>query len=188
VEVKGPGAAEWKAAEAGQTLEKDFLISTGFKSTALLTIGNSTVTVKPLTRLSLEEIVMKQHGEQVALNLRAGRVRAEVAAPAGGKTDFTVRSPVATASVRGTVFEFDGMRLSVEEGRVHLTGEGVTGAYIGKGHATTVDTETGKTATAAEAVKEDLVPASPAGLDTVPSGTTTTVPVNGGLGIGLEWE
>jgi hypothetical protein len=78
VEVKAPGLAEWKTAAAGQTLEKASVISTGFRSTALVTIGNSTVTVRPLTRLSLEELATKQTGEQITLNLRAGRVRADV--------------------------------------------------------------------------------------------------------------
>ncbi|MDR1047842.1 MAG: hypothetical protein LBL64_08700 [Treponema sp.] len=45
VEVQAPGASEWKAAAIGQTLEKSSLISTGFKSTALVTIGNSTIGV-----------------------------------------------------------------------------------------------------------------------------------------------
>jgi hypothetical protein len=189
VEVKAPGLSEWKTAEAGQTLEKASLISTGFRSTALVTIGNSTVTVKPLTRLSLEELAANQNGEQVTLNLRAGRVRADVVPPAGKAVTFSIRAPIATASVRGTVFDFDGTRLSVEEGRVHLSGEGVTGAYIGTGHSTMVDTETGKTATTAETVKEELSPALPAGVDTAPaSPASTPAPSNGGLDMGFDWE
>ncbi|MDR1174949.1 MAG: FecR family protein [Treponema sp.] len=188
VEVKAPGDSEWKAAAIGQTLDKASLISTGFRSTALIGIGNSTITVRPLTRLSLEEIAVKQNEEQVTLNLRAGRVRAEVRPPAGGKTDFTVRSPIATASVRGTVFEFDGRRLSVEEGRVHLGGENVTGAYIGSGHATAVDTGTGRTATAAEAVQETLSPALPAGMDTTSAAPASTAASSGdGMDMGFNW-
>jgi hypothetical protein len=56
VEIKAPRAAEWEAAAAGQALDKASLISTGFNSTALIGIGNSAVLVRPLTRLSLEEI------------------------------------------------------------------------------------------------------------------------------------
>jgi hypothetical protein len=187
VEVKAPGAAEWKAAVVGQTLERASLVSTGFRSTALIMIGNSAVTVRPLTRLSLEEIAAIQNEEQVILNLRAGRIRADVKPPVGGKTDFSVRSPIATASVRGTVFDFDGTRLSVEEGRVRLSGESVTGAYIGAGHSTAADPETGKTATAAEAVKEDLTPALPAGMDTAPA-SPAAAPVSGSLGVGFDWK
>jgi hypothetical protein len=186
VEIKVPGSSEWKAAVIGQTLERAAFISTGFRSTALIAIGNSAITVRPLTRLSLEEIAARQNEEQVILNLRAGRIRVDVKPPAGGGTDFSVRSPTATASVRGTVFDFDGLELSVEEGRVHLSGESVTGAYIGTGHATAVDTETGKTVTVVERVKGELAPALPAGMDTAPV-VPAAVPVSGGLGIDFEW-
>jgi hypothetical protein len=57
VEVKQPGAQGWEAAKEGQRLETASLISTGFRSTALLSIGNSDIAVRPLTRLSLEEIL-----------------------------------------------------------------------------------------------------------------------------------
>jgi hypothetical protein len=186
VEIKAPGASEWKAAVRGQTLDRAALISTGFRSTALIMVGNSAVTVRPLTRLSLDEIVLKQNGEQITLNLRAGRIRADVKPPVGGKTDFSVRSPTATASVRGTVFDFDGTLLRVEEGQVHLGGESVTSAYIGAGHSTSVDTETGKTATVIERVKEELAPALPAGVDVVPE-APAAAPASAGLGIGFDW-
>jgi hypothetical protein len=189
VETKAPGAAEWKAAAAGQELDPASLISTGFRSTALVRIGNSTVTVQPLTRLSLEEIAAGQNGEMVTLKLRTGRIRADVKPPVGGTINFTVRSPIATASVRGTVFEFDGLRLSVEEGRVHLGGQTVTGAYVGTGHSTAADPETGKTAAVIERVKADLAPAFPAGAAAVPSGpAAAVVPVSADLGIGFDWR
>jgi hypothetical protein len=186
VEIKAPGAVEWKAAVTGQTLERASLISTGFRSTALIRIGNSTITVRPLTRLSLEEIAANQNEEQVTLNLRTGRVRADVIPPPQGKVDFSVRAPSVTASVRGTVFEFDGTRLSVEEGRVRLSGESVTGAYIGAGHSTVADPGTGKTATVVEALKAELVPALPAGMDAAPA-APAAAPTSGGLGIGFDW-
>jgi hypothetical protein len=186
VEVKGPGAAEWKAAKAGQELDKASLISTGFKSTALVRIGNSNITVRPLTRLSVEELAAGQKGEEVRLNLRAGRIRVDVKPPVGGTVNFSVRSPTATASVRGTVFDFDGIALTVEEGRVHLGGETVTGAYIGAGHSTTVDPEKGKTATVLEGVKEELTPPLPAGVDAAPD-LSGAAGAYGNLDIGFDW-
>jgi hypothetical protein len=187
VEIKAPGAAEWKAAVTGQTLEKTALVSTGFRSTALIAIGNSLITVRPLTRLSLEEIILNQEGEQVTLNLRAGRIRADVKPPAEGKTDFSIRTPAVTASVRGTVFDFDGTRLAVEEGRVHLGGQTVTGAYVGAGHSTAVAPETGTTAAVIEGVKEGLMPALPAGLDEAPT-APASAPSGAGLGIIFDWN
>jgi hypothetical protein len=167
VEVKPPGAS-WIPAAPGQRLETAAMISTGFKSTALITIGNSTLTVRPLTRLSLEELSGSQGDEKVKLQLRAGRIRAEVTPPPGGKVEFNVRSPTATASVRGTVFDFDGIRLQVEEGRVHLAGGDQSGIYVSAGHQVSTDIVTGKTASAAEEVREALVPVLPAGMESAP--------------------
>jgi hypothetical protein len=119
VEVKAPGSSTWVQAAAGMELAQKTSISTGFKGTAVVAVGNSRITVKPMTRLTLEEIIATAGGnEQVNLFLQSGRVRAEVTSPSGGKTDFTVRSPTVTASVRGTVFEFDTINLNVIEGRV----------------------------------------------------------------------
>jgi hypothetical protein len=187
VEIKAPGASAWKAAAVGQTLDKAALVSTGFKSTALVQIGNSSIIVRPLTRLSLEEIAANQNEEQVILNLQAGRVRADIKPPAGGgKINFAIRSPSVTASVRGTVFDFDGTRLKVAEGRVHLGGKTVMGAYIGAGHSTAVDTERGKAATALEGVKEELAPPLPTGVDTAPD-PIGAAGAYGNLDIGFDW-
>jgi hypothetical protein len=98
------------------------LVSTGFDSTALLAFGNSTVMIRSLTCLSLEELFTQEGNERIDLHLRAGRLRAEVAPPRGGTIDFTVRDPITTASVRGTRFDFDAINLTVHEGRVAFTG------------------------------------------------------------------
>jgi hypothetical protein len=121
VEVKFRGASGWVPAERGMRLERESLISTGLQSSAAIMIGQSKVMLRPLTRLSIEELAALPETEQVGLFLRTGKIRAEVAPPAGGKTDFTVRGPQVTNSVRGTVFEFDTVRLRVEEGRVWFT-------------------------------------------------------------------
>jgi hypothetical protein len=39
--------------------------------------------------------------------------------PAGGKANFTVQSPMATASVRGTSFEMNTVHIQVRKGAVH---------------------------------------------------------------------
>ena len=118
VELKLPGTEAWIPANAGDLVQAATFISTGFKSTAILAIGNSTVSVRPLTRMSLEDFLELDNSETVNIQLRAGRVRAEVSPPAGGKTTFTVSSPMATASVRGTVFEFNTVRLWVSSGLI----------------------------------------------------------------------
>jgi hypothetical protein len=107
VETKTSGAADWTPAKAGDVVERSTMVSTGFRSTAILTVGSSTITVLPLTRLTLEEIIKLDESETVNLNLSSGRVRVEVKPPAGSKANFSVQTPSATASVRGTSFEMD---------------------------------------------------------------------------------
>jgi hypothetical protein len=168
VEIKAPGATDWIPARQGQSIARTAVVSTGFKSTAVIALGNSLLSVQPLTRLTVEEIQETAGNERVNINLQTGRIRADVKPPVGGRTEFTVKSPSATASVRGTSFEFDGLNLRVEEGRVHVTGEDRSGTYVGVGHSVSADIETGRTISAIETAKEELTPSLPAGVNTAP--------------------
>jgi hypothetical protein len=185
VEIKAANAAVWSPASRGQAISRDTLISTGFKSSALIAIGNSTLSVRPLTSLSLEELTAAEDGEKVALNLRTGRVRADVKPPATGRTDFTVRSPSSTASVRGTSFDFNGIDIRVDEGRVHFTGGDRSGTYVGAGHQARTDIETGRVATAGETAKEELAPSVPAGVESIQDFTLPALA--GDIDAGFDW-
>jgi ferric-dicitrate binding protein FerR (iron transport regulator) len=110
----------------------------------------------------------------------------EVKPPVGGSAAFSVRSPIATASVRGTAFEFDGVELRVEEGRVHVTGGDGGGAYVGAGHAVKTDIESGFTAGAAQAAREELAPPVPAGAGAAEA--PAAAPVAGEIDAGFEWS
>jgi hypothetical protein len=170
VELKAPNQETWVTASPGDYMEKDTLISTGFKSSAILSLGNSSLFVQALTRLSLGELSARGNEEKIDLSLRTGRVRAEVRPPPDGKIEFTVRSPMATASVRGTVFEFDTMNLRVAEGRVDFTPVSAgTGAISPKavpvtsGESSFIDTLTGSAVTPAAISTSNLSPPPPAG-------------------------
>jgi hypothetical protein len=191
VEIKAPGSAVWVNAIAGDRIEKNTVISTGFRSTAALVVGDSVITVRPVTRLSLEEIIRDQNNEQVSLHLQTGRIRADVKPPAGGRTDFTVRSPMATASVRGTSFEFDTERLTVDEGRVQYSIDNGRQVHVAAGAASYVDETNNTVIRPFEAAAELLVPAPPPGSgsggpvgDTAPSIT----PPGAEVGITFDWE
>ena len=119
VEVQLPGK-EWRAAKEGELLPKGTMVSTGFKSSAVLTVNNSTILVKPVTRMKLEEIVQTQSGTSTQVYLSTGKLSVEVSPQQNQTTDFTVSSPTATASVRGTGFDFDGFILIVHHGVVAL--------------------------------------------------------------------
>jgi hypothetical protein len=187
VEVKAPGEAEWKPARQGQGLRRGTVISTGFNSGALILIGNSKLRVQPLTRLSVEELEASGKDEKVNIHLRTGQVRASVRPPAEGQTSFNVRGPMATASVRGTEFEFDGLRLSVEEGRVYISAEGGGGAYIGVGQAARVDGESGRVAGAGETAREELAPPLPAGTGSGAESVKAS-PAAVDMDAGFEWK
>ncbi len=133
VEVQLPGE-EWQTVEAGEIVPVAARISTGFGATAEVAVTESTtVTVDPLTRIAIEELAVEEGLDSSAVGLEVGRIEGSVERGDDRTTEFDVRSPVATASVRGTTFLFDGEELAVDEGvvgfisaigRVHSVGAG----------------------------------------------------------------
>lgn len=117
VELKAPGGG-WRTAEVGMEVGTGTTISTGFNSTAEIAIGNSILQVRALTRMALDELIEKEGTINTELNLKVGKVKAEVRTTGGLLNNFKLRSPQSTAAVRGTVFEYDGYTLSVDEGSV----------------------------------------------------------------------
>jgi len=122
VELKAPGSASFVAAKIGDNLTENTIISTDFKSVALIEVGSVVLTVRPLTRLTLTEIYASAGNEILSVNLQAGRVRVDLNPPAGLKASASVSSNVASSSARGTSFEFDTRNLQVHEGRVIFKG------------------------------------------------------------------
>ena len=89
----------WKSIAAGDSLKSGDMIQTGFKSSVVLKVKNSTVNVSPLTRMTVEQLSDNPEKDNVRLF-----VKADVKKTDARKVGFTVRTPVATASVRGTEF------------------------------------------------------------------------------------
>jgi hypothetical protein len=58
--------------------------------------------------------------------------------------------------VRGTSFDFDGVNLQVDEGRVHVTGKDGIGVYVSAGHGSVSDPATGETAGSAALIRAEL--------------------------------
>ncbi|MDR1127885.1 MAG: FecR family protein [Treponema sp.] len=179
VELKPNGQADWIPAKTGDILAVSTLVSTGFRSSALIAAGSSTILVHPLTRLSLEELISRNETETVQIGLRAGRLRVQVAPPLAGKTDFTVKTPIATASVRGTVFDIDTLNLRVSEGEVRYEGAANRASrpvQVNSGQNTRVDSAGGgalNPLTAAEASR--ALPALP-GSNSVPAADGSASP------------
>jgi len=118
VELKKAGSEDWIPARLNDPIAESTIISTGFKSSAVVAVGNSTLNVRSLTRMSLETMMNSDNTDKVNVGLNTGRIRADVKPPAGGRTDFSVQANKATASVRGTSFEMDTISLRVSEGSV----------------------------------------------------------------------
>jgi len=117
VEVK-PLGKNWTPAAPKMVLGQGTTISTGFGSRLVIDIGASRLTVSPLTRLSLEEIVKRDTLNSTSMTLKVGKVNASVKSAPGERSAFTVKGPVSTAAVRGTEFSYDGYTLAVSEGTV----------------------------------------------------------------------
>jgi hypothetical protein len=116
----------WVPVKTGMSLSMGTTISTGFNSTAVLELGSSVLQVKPLTRLRLNELVAREGTVKTDLFLQVGKISAQVKSAEGLTQDFKVKSPVSTAAVRGTGFDYDGYDLYVYEGTVtytNLTGQ-----------------------------------------------------------------
>lgn len=112
------GQRSWTAATVGMAVPVGATISTGFNSRAVLDLGNALLTVSPLTRMRLDELIEQEGTVKTDLYLRVGKVRAEVKTAAGLRQDFKLRSPVSTAAVRGTGLGYDGYSVEVYEGNV----------------------------------------------------------------------
>jgi hypothetical protein len=119
VEYQSAGGA-WTAVSTGLSIPQGATISTGFRSEAVLRIGDSTLTVRPLTRMRIDELAEREGTVKTDLYLRVGRVKAEVRRTEGLQQEFRLTSPVSTAAVRGTSFSYDGYNLQVLEGLVAL--------------------------------------------------------------------
>jgi hypothetical protein len=112
----------WQSLAVGAKLSKGAVISTGFKSELVLKVNESTIRVAPLTRMTLEQVVAKPTKDETRVFLDTGSIKADVKHTADRRTGFIVRSPVATASVRGTIvgadLGFKNTSFSCERGSV----------------------------------------------------------------------
>ena len=186
VELKAKEASSFVAAKAGDQVNADTVISTGFKSTALVAVGSTLITVRPLTRLTLTEIRASSGTETLNLNLQAGRVRIDVNPPAGTRSATSVTSPMATASVRGTSFEFDTRNLKVNHGQVNFRGNRGFARLVNGGSSSKIK-EDGKAVAPIHIRITELSPRSPVGTD-LNSGATGAGPgrnTNGMINVDL---
>ncbi|MDC7233004.1 MAG: FecR family protein [Spirochaetales bacterium] len=154
VEIQQPGRS-WQAASEGMEVPTNSRISTGFGSEARVVMDNAEITVQPLTRMTLTEYTQSSDTTTTKLFLGSGRIRTDVKRSDQRINDFQVRSPVATAAVRGTSFSFDGIRLRVLEGSVDFSTEGGGKVNVPAGSSSQADPDGGSPVPPAEQKKQE---------------------------------
>ncbi|MCL2008127.1 MAG: FecR family protein [Treponema sp.] len=137
VELKTSEDAPFIPANILDQVWNDTIVSTDFRSSALIELGSIVIVVRPLTRMTFTEILTSEGNEVLNINLQAGRIRVDIDAPAGTRTSLDVVSPMAVASVRGTSFEFDTKTLSVSSGFVNFRGSAGQVVSVSAGFSTT---------------------------------------------------
>jgi len=190
VSLKPARSSAFVPAKSGDTLAVDTIISTGFKSTAIIQVGSSTIAIRPLTRLSLAEIQSGYDSETLKVNLQAGRIRVDVNPPAGTRASTVVQSSTCTASVRGTSFEFDTYNLTVNEGTVALQGNNGMVMLVPAGTVSYAD-DNGQAADPIVTIQEALTPSAPVGTGIAAEAPVQKTPLApsgpGNIGVTIKW-
>lgn len=104
-QVEQQRGSSWIAVKTGDRLQKGAVISTGFNSEATLDINGTKLKVGALTRMTIEQLADNASKDETQVFIDSGKVQADVSHTENRRNSFKVRSPVATASVRGTNIE-----------------------------------------------------------------------------------
>jgi len=96
----------WVPIKRDSVIKEGEIISTGFQSEAIISYKDSTMKLGSLTRITLEQLSSSEKKDSVSAYLSTGSVRSSVKHTSNKKISYTVRNPVAVASVRGTDFLF----------------------------------------------------------------------------------
>lgn len=113
---------------AGTELHEGDDVSTGPDSEVTVTFADgSTMLLEPNTQISVASLYAQRNSIRVRMNLKLGAIAAKVNKSQTAVSDYSVKTPTATASVRGTAFtvQYDkqtqATTVAVEEGVVQIT-------------------------------------------------------------------
>lgn len=109
----------WVQLKVGDKIKESETVSTGIQSEAKIKYSGSLMAVGAMTRITMDQLSAGDNKEKVDVYLSTGAVRSKVTHDADTRVSYTVRSPVAVASVRGTEFQItDTGAVSCFEGAV----------------------------------------------------------------------
>ncbi len=161
---------EWVSLKVGDSVNEAETISTGFQSEARLNYNGSVMAVPALSRITLETLQSSGTKETVSLKVDTGAVRSKVTHAEGKRIEYTARTPVGVASVRGTDFAvFSSGKAKVFEGAIafYKASDYVPPAKESSGSSESEDAE-GTESAAGDAAGGAAAPAA----DTSDSGTS----------------
>lgn len=170
VEVNRRGT--WVSVKTGDLISESETISTGYQSEARLNYNGTVLAVAALSRVTLETLSSDGEKDKVSIYVDAGATRSKVKRTDNKKIDYTTRTAVAVASVRGTDY------VQFANGKTICT-EGAVAVFSAKDWQKAVEQETvneGKpqgSATPNTAAK-DISSSSPDNAVVVGAGQTTT--------------
>ena len=94
----------WVPLKVDDAVAVNETISTGFKSEAKISLYDSVMALGALTRVTLDSLYKTSDKDNVSVYLNTGAVRSKVNHTKTKRVAYSVTSPVATASARGTDF------------------------------------------------------------------------------------
>ena len=106
VEVKKGNS--WVSLNVGDTVKQSDMINTGFQSEAKVKLMDNILYLGPVTRVTLDTLAQSSDTDKVNVYLTTGSVRSKVNRTDTKRVSYTVRTPIAVASVRGTDFSVNG--------------------------------------------------------------------------------
>ena len=124
VMVKVHPSMEWTEAKVGQIIHKKDFVKTDTDGKTMLEFPNKTsVTLKPKTEISVDELIWDNTTRKVNLNMTSGELKT-VLNKVDTPSEFKIKTPTAICGARGTVFYVvvfaDGTGVYVEQGLVEF--------------------------------------------------------------------
>ncbi len=104
VEYKPKGSDTWQPLTPSTVLQEGATIATGFGSEGRFRIGQSEFSIGQLSEVRVDEYFREPNLEKTILYLRIGSVRARENHTPAVRSDFSVQTPTANSSPRGTEF------------------------------------------------------------------------------------
>jgi len=179
VEVSRDNA--WVTLKVGDEVKEAETISTGFQSEARLNYNGSVMAVPALSRITLETLQSSGSKETVSLKVDTGAVRSRVTHTEGKRIEYSARTSVAVASVRGTDFAvFANGKAKVFSGAIaYYKAADFVAPVAAQGPAKEESSEEDEGPATATTAAADIADSAPKGTVVVGAGQTSSIGKSG---------